>query len=71
MSARGKVAAWFWAGVGGWVASGLAALLVLWEGYSEDTLAIAVLLALAGWSAMLVGIVGKGVELGVRAANDE
>jgi hypothetical protein len=71
MSAQGKIAAWFWGGVAGVIAGLLAMLLVWWEGYSEDTFIVAVALALAGWSAMLVGVIGKGVQLGVRAANDE
>lgn len=71
MSARGKIDAWFWTGVGGLVVAALAVLLVLWEGYSEDTFIVGIALAVGSCAAMLVGVIGKGVELGVRAANDE
>jgi hypothetical protein len=71
VSANGKIGAWFAAGVVGLLAGAAALLLVLWEGYSEDTFIFGVAIGLVGWSAMLVAIIGKGVELGVRSANDE
>jgi hypothetical protein len=71
MNARSKLATWFWSGVGGWVLGAGIALTGLMLDYNEDRIAGGIVLAMAGWSAMLVGIVGKGVELGVRAANED
>lgn len=72
MSALGKIAGWFWAGVAGVVAGGLVVLAGIWaNAASADWIFIGSLVTLAGWSAMLVGVIGKGVQLGVRAANDD
>lgn len=72
MSVRSKIAAWFWAGVAGWVLGALVVLAAFWENAGdEDWLAAGALLVLGGWSATMVGVIAKGVELGVRAANDE
>lgn len=72
-AAIASITKWFWFGVAAQFVGGLTTAAGLFGGGNPDnnvTLFGAALLA-AGWSATLVGIVAKGVELGVRAANDE
>lgn len=62
---------WFWLGlVGSVVGLGLIFTAFMMS-VQELTMAFCVAIAVLGWSALMVGVVGKGVELGVRAANDE
>lgn len=73
MSATTRIARWFWAGIAGWLIGGLFALAGVVGGGNPDNGVtwFGLAMVIGGWSAMLVGIIGKGVELGVRAANDE
>lgn len=68
---RDKIGKWFVLGTLGWLIGGpLVFLFGVADGNPVGVIAGG-LVVLVGWSAMLVAIVAKGVELGVRAANDE
>lgn len=67
-----KINLWFWAGLVGAVVGPLLVVTAMtMPGISTTTIGICVVVSLLAWASLLVGAVGKGVELGVRAANDE
>lgn len=66
------MAQWFWLGLVGWLFGGLLLLAATIGGDpSLEGLAMAGLIFVAGQSAMLVGVIGQGVRLGVNAANED
>lgn len=71
-NARGKITGWFWGGLAAWVIGGLLAFgaAMGWT-TSEGAGTIGALGVVAGFPAMLVGVIGQGVRLGVNAANED
>lgn len=70
-TAARKIGQWFVGGIIGWLLAGPLVLLLAFMEGNVVWMFGGGLIVLVGWSAMLVAIIGKGVELGVRAANDE
>lgn len=70
-AAQRQINWWFWAGAFAWGVGGLFVLSVLWGMAHDDRGVYGAIAMFGGTLSMLVGIIGKGVELGVRAANDE
>lgn len=62
---------WFWCGFAAAAIGGLLVLGAIWGMSGGDEWAYGAIGMFGGTLSMLVGIIGKGVELGVRAANDE
>lgn len=71
VAARHKINRWFWAGASACFLGGLLVLSAMWGMANEDKGIYGSVAVFGGTLAMLVGAIGKGVELGVRAANDD
>lgn len=70
-TATQRIGTWFIYGTAGWLVAGPFVLLLAVVEGNVPWMIGGALIVLVGWSAMLVAIIAKGVELGVRAANNQ